>query len=153
MIRFLLFISTFLLPLISHSQAIQAAPTFATAEQSAQYNHLTRIIRCPTCQNQDIAESNAPLARQLRQLIAEQIQAGKTEKEITDYLIARYGDFITYQPRLTKNTIVLWFAPIAIMLLCLLLWLIIRRLARPDNRTLTAEQHQQLAQWLSQYRK
>lgn len=148
-------ILTLLLILISpvtFPQAISDTPQFTTPIQQQQYSQLTRIIRCPTCQNQDIAESNAPLAKQLRHLIAEQIQAGKTNKDITDYLIARYGDFITYDPRIKKSTLILWYAPAGIMLFTLISWLLIRRFARPNTTPLTDTQKAELAEWLKHYR-
>lgn len=135
------------------TQAISGAPQFSEPAQAELYSRMTRIIRCPTCQNQDINESNAPLAKQLRQLIAAQIQAGKNEQQITDYLVARYGDFITYDPRVKKSTLILWYAPAGIMLIALLSWLAIRKIARPDSSALTAEEQSQLNNWLAQYRK
>lgn len=148
-----LLLTTLLLPLLTHSQAIQTTPTFETEAQQQQYMRMIRTIRCPTCQNNDIAESNAPLAKQLRTLIAEQIKAGKNEKAITEYLTSRYGDFITYHPPVKKNTLILWYAPISIMAICLLIWLILRRLYRPSTSSLTTEQRAELQQWLNQYRK
>lgn len=136
---------------LSYAQAISNSVQFEQAEQAALYQEMLRIIRCPTCQNQDIAESNAPLAKQLRDLIATQIQAGKNRDEITDYLVERYGDFITYAPRVQKNTLVLWFAPLAVMLLALAFWLGLRKRQNPPDKSLSPEQAAQLQQWLATY--
>ena len=138
---------------VSHAQAIDSGSQFNTQEEKALYQEMVRVIRCPTCQNQDIAESNAPLAKQLRDLIAEQIKAGKNGDEITDYLVERYGDFITYAPRLQKNTVVLWFAPITFMLFALGFWLFIRHSRQYKQQCLNPEQEAQLQAWLKQYGK
>lgn len=138
----------------SHSQqAIDSQTQFSSEEHALLYRKLLREIRCPTCQNQDIAESNAPLAKQLRELISQQITLGKNADEITQYLVDRYGDFITYAPRVQKNTLVLWFAPAIIMLFALMLWLTTRKRSSAQTQQLTSEQMAQLQQWLKQYGK
>ena len=72
---------------------------------------LERELRCLVCQNQTLAESNAPLAMDLRNQIREQLAAGKSEREVVDYLVARYGDFVRYRPPLKASTLVLWAGP------------------------------------------
>ena len=72
---------------------------------------LERELRCLVCQNQSLAESNAPLAMDLRNQIREQLAAGKSEREVVDYLVARYGDFVRYRPPLKANTVLLWGGP------------------------------------------
>ncbi|MBW8904451.1 MAG: cytochrome c-type biogenesis protein CcmH [Betaproteobacteria bacterium] len=77
---------------------------------------LERELRCLVCQNQTLAESNAPLALDLRGQIREQLAAGKSEREITDYMVARYGDFVLYRPPLKSTTVLLWVGPFAFLL-------------------------------------
>jgi len=77
---------------------------------------LERELRCLVCQNQTLAESNAPLAMDLRNQIREQLAAGKSEREITDYLVARYGDFVLYRPPLKASTLFLWAGPFLFLL-------------------------------------
>jgi cytochrome c-type biogenesis protein CcmH len=77
---------------------------------------LERELRCLVCQNQTLAESNAPLAMDLRNQIREQLAAGKSEREITDYLVARYGDFVLYRPPLKGTTLFLWAGPFLFLL-------------------------------------
>jgi cytochrome c-type biogenesis protein CcmH len=77
---------------------------------------LERELRCLVCQNQTLAESNAPLAMDLRNQIREQLAAGKSEREITDYLVARYGDFVLYRPPLKGTTLFLWGGPFLFLL-------------------------------------
>lgn len=131
--------------------SIDAAPEFATPAQEAQYYDLIKDIRCPTCQNNNVAESNAPLARQLRTLIASQIERGKSNAEINAYLIDRYGEFITYAPPFNPRTWLLWLAPSAIMLIALLWWLMRRSGARVTPQ-LSATQRAELKAWLAHYR-
>jgi cytochrome c-type biogenesis protein CcmH len=77
---------------------------------------LERELRCLVCQNQTLAESNAPLALDLRKQIREQLAAGKSEGEVVDYLVARYGDFVRYRPPLKANTLLLWGGPFLFLL-------------------------------------
>jgi cytochrome c-type biogenesis protein CcmH len=77
---------------------------------------LERELRCLVCQNQTLAESTAPLAMDLRNQIREQLAAGKSEREITDYMVARYGDFVLYRPPLKATTVLLWVGPFLFLL-------------------------------------
>lgn len=77
----------------------------------ARVNALAEQLRCLVCQNQTIADSNAPLAVDLRQQVREQLVAGRSEQEILDYMSARYGDFVRYKPPLQGNTALLWGGP------------------------------------------
>lgn len=106
---------------------LAGTPQFTDAQQEAQYYDLIRVVRCPTCQNQNVAESDAPLARQLREQIESQIKAGRGNSEITAYLVERYGDFITYEPPFAARTWLLWLTPFAVMGATLAFWLIRRR--------------------------
>jgi len=72
---------------------------------------LENELRCLVCQNQTLAESNAPLAMDLRNQIREQLAAGKSDREVVDYLVARYGDFVRYRPPLKASTALLWAGP------------------------------------------
>jgi len=77
---------------------------------------LERELRCLVCQNQTLADSNAPLAMDLRNQIREQLAAGKSERDITEYLVARYGDFVLYRPPLRATTLFLWAGPFLFLL-------------------------------------
>ena len=76
---------------------------------------LSREIRCVVCQSQSVADSDADIAQELRVLIREQIAAGKSDQEIRDYLVARYGDFVLFDPPFKASTYVLWIGPFAIL--------------------------------------
>jgi cytochrome c-type biogenesis protein CcmH len=84
---------------------------FASEEQEALFNKLSNELRCLVCQNQAISDSNADLARDLRDEIYGMLQQGKTETEIVDFMVARYGDFVLYRPPMKPMTYVLWFGP------------------------------------------
>ena len=89
---------------------------FTDAEQEARYQQLTLELRCLVCQNQNLADSDAPLAQDLRQEIYNMMQAGRTNDEIKQFLIDRYGDFVLYMPPMKSNTLVLWLAPLLLLL-------------------------------------
>jgi cytochrome c-type biogenesis protein CcmH len=101
-----------------------AVPAFAADDvyhfdnnaQQQRFDALTAQLRCLVCQNQTLAESNAPLADDLRKQIYDKITHGVTDIEIIDYLVTRYGNFILYNPPLNNQTMALWFAP-AILLI------------------------------------
>ena len=73
--------------------------------------NLAHELRCLVCQNQTLADSNAPLAQDLRGQIREQLAAGKSEQDVVDFLVARYGDFVLYRPPLKAATVLLWAGP------------------------------------------
>ncbi len=89
---------------------------FANAKDKALFDTLVAELRCLVCQNQNIADSQAELAVDLRREIFTMIEAGQDKSEITDFMVQRYGEFVLYKPRLTARTLVLWLGP-AILLL------------------------------------
>ena len=91
--------------------AADAVPTEMDPVSAARAVKLAEKLRCLVCQNQTIADSNAELAHDLRRQIREQIAAGKTDDEIVDYMVARYGDFVLYQPPFKATTMLLWAGP------------------------------------------
>src|SRR6185503_7898643 len=88
--------------------ALAAGVALAQDDADARYHALLAELRCLVCQNQTIAESNAPLAADLREQVRAQIAAGKSDAEIVDYLTARYGDFVRYRPAFKARTWLLW---------------------------------------------
>jgi cytochrome c-type biogenesis protein CcmH len=89
---------------------------------------LAHELRCLVCQNQTLAESNAPLAVDLRNQIREQLQAGASEQDVIDFMVARYGDFVLYRPPFKATTLALWLGPF--LLLALGIAVLVRRLLR-----------------------
>jgi cytochrome c-type biogenesis protein CcmH len=89
---------------------------------------LSQELRCLVCQNQTLADSNAPLAVDLRNQVREQLAAGKSEQDVIDFMVARYGDFVLYRPPLKASTVLLWAGPFVFLVLGL--WILVRRLRR-----------------------
>jgi len=102
---------------------------------------ITQDLRCLVCQNESLAGSHAELAEDLRREVREQVRAGKTDQEITDYLVARYGNFVRYKPPLERSTALLWFGPFALLLAGLAgLLLFLRRRATTTDTPLAPEE-------------
>ena len=89
---------------------------FADENLDKKAREINKKIRCVVCQSQSIDDSDSLLARDLRVLIKEKLKEGKTEKEITNYLVERYGEFILFKPRFNSNTYFLWLSPIIIII-------------------------------------
>ena len=89
---------------------------FDTPEQEAHYEKLIKELRCLVCQNQNLADSNADLAKDLRRQTYEQVKKGKTVDEVVDYMVARYGDFVRYKPAFKPLTWALWIGPFVILI-------------------------------------
>lgn len=100
---------------VAHAQAIEPMP-FKDHAQELRFQQLTHQLRCPMCQNETLADSNAPIARDLRNQIFQMMQQGKSDEEIKQYLVARYSGFVLYDPPLTPGTWLLWFGPLLILL-------------------------------------
>lgn len=108
--------------------AIDTGQAFEDPELQARYEKIISEVRCLKCQNQTIKDSNAFLAGDLRREIRNMIAEGKSDAEIADFLVARYGEFALYRPRVTGKTLFLWIAP-GIFLLggAIVLWRILQR--------------------------
>ncbi|HZO03463.1 MAG TPA: cytochrome c-type biogenesis protein [Burkholderiales bacterium] len=96
-------------------------------------------LRCLVCQNQTLADSNAPLAQDLRNQIREQLAKGASESEVRDFMVARYGDFVLYKPPLKASTVALWAGPFVFLVLGAWLLLRILRRGRPEPQLSDAE--------------
>jgi cytochrome c-type biogenesis protein CcmH len=110
-------LAALLLVFAGHALAIDAQKAFEDPALQARYEHINRELRCLVCQNQTIADSNATLAQDLRREVKEMIAAGKTDDEIREFMIARYGDFVLYRPRMTATNFLLWAAPVLLLLI------------------------------------
>lgn len=124
--------------------------TFDDPQQEQQYKKLIHELRCLVCQNQNLADSNAELAQDLRQEIYEMIQAGASNQEIIDFMVNRYGDFVLYRPPFKKSTAFLWIGPFLILLGGLLtLLLFIRKHRQATAPELDAEARSRARQMLT----
>ncbi|MBO5393640.1 MULTISPECIES: cytochrome c-type biogenesis protein [Pseudomonas] len=122
---------------------------FANDAERDRFRELTKELRCPKCQNQDIADSNAPIATDLRREIYRMLGEGKDNQQILDFMVARYGDFVLYKPALTRKTAVLWFGPLALLVGGLVvIGVIVGRRRRTEqvegSDTLSAEERKRL---------
>ncbi len=115
--------------LVAFVLALACAPAFSQdRETEKRVAALANELRCLVCQNQTLADSNAPLAVDLRNQIREQLAAGKSEQDVLDFMVARYGDFVLYRPPLKAATLALWIGPFVFLVLGI--WLLARRLRR-----------------------
>ena len=122
---------------------------FANDAERERFRELTKELRCPKCQNQDIADSNAPIATDLRREIYRMLGEGKDNQQILDFMVSRYGDFVLYKPALTSKTVVLWFGPLALLVGGLVvIGVIVGRRRRTEQAegsdTLSAEERKRL---------
>jgi len=100
-----------------NAQAAVDLYEFDTASQEERYFELSEVLRCPKCQNQNLAGSNSQIAEDLRRELHRLLIDGKTDQEIKDHMIERYGDFVLYKPPLVASTLVLWLLPITLLLI------------------------------------
>lgn len=128
--------------------------TYEFADQATRerFTTLTKELRCPKCQNQDLADSNAPIAMDLRREIYRMLQEGQSNEQIVDYLVSRYGDFVRYKPPVTASTLVLWYGPAGLLGFggLLLLFIVLRRRsASSTENQLCSEDRERLAKLLA----
>ncbi|MDH5928085.1 heme lyase NrfEFG subunit NrfF [Vibrio lentus] len=90
---------------------------FESPNQQQRAISLAKSLRCPQCQNQNLIESNSPIAKDLRLVVFNMVKAGKSNNEITQYMTERFGEFVLYKPAMSASTLLLWLLPIALFLL------------------------------------
>ena len=123
------FVCALLIFAMTMAHAIDPLP-FKDHAEELRFQALTKQLRCLVCQNESLADSNAPLAADLRRDVFEQMQAGKSDAEIKTWLTARYSDFVLYDPPLHGGTLLLWFGPALVLLAGgVAIFLIVRRRA------------------------
>jgi cytochrome c-type biogenesis protein CcmH len=105
---------------IAPAFAVIESYTFDTPEQEALFKKMTQELRCLVCQNQNLADSNAELAQDLRKKTHDMIMAGKSEAEIVEYMVARYGDFVLYRPPVKSSTLFLWIGPLLFLVIAII---------------------------------
>ncbi|MGX2949944.1 cytochrome c-type biogenesis protein [Ursidibacter sp. B-7004-1] len=106
-----------LLILPTLSIASQQIQQFDNTQQESDYRVLIQELRCPQCQNNNIADSNATIATDMRNKTLELLKQGKSKDEVVNYMVERYGNFVTYDPPITPATIMLWLMPILLILI------------------------------------
>lgn len=110
----------FIAGLSGAAQAVIETYDFTDEASNERYQQFIEELRCPKCQNQNLAGSNSPISEDLRQQLHRLLEEGRSDEEIVDYMVARYGDFILYRPRFNPETALLWMAPAIFLLLGLL---------------------------------
>ncbi len=139
--------------------ALMSLPSLAVIETygfdndslQQRFKVLAAELRCPKCQNQNIADSNAPIAADLRKQLHAQLHTGASDDEIVEYMVSRYGEFVLYRPRMNNVTAVLWLAPVILLVLALLIIrMSIRGRADAAAEPLSADEQARLASLLKQ---
>jgi cytochrome c-type biogenesis protein CcmH len=127
----ILTVGTFLLLILAGAGSVGAAEdvqTFSSDEKRQRFHELVAELRCPKCQNQTLADSNSPIAQDLRGEIYRMLEDGKTDSEIVDFLVARYGEFVMYRPPVKSTTLILWLTPLLLVVIGIgILWRVNRR--------------------------
>lgn len=113
---------------------------FSTQAERDRYRPLVEELRCPKCQNQNIADSDAPIAMDMRDEIFKKLEEGQSNEQIVEFLVDRYGDFVRYKPPVNKKTLILWYGPAAFLTFgfAMVAMIVIRR--RRSTRTEQNEQ-------------
>ncbi|ULJ70535.1 cytochrome c-type biogenesis protein [Rhizobium gallicum] len=144
--------------LLAIALCLSAAPAFAVNPDEvladpaleARARALSAELRCMVCQNQSIDDSDADLAKDLRLLVRERITDGDTDEEVLNYIVSRYGEFVLLKPRLSTRTVLLWGAPVLLIIVGGISLLVFarRRAGKPTGSPLTAEEQAKLDELL-----
>jgi len=121
-IKSLVILMTLLLSSYALSESLL---TFSSALNQTRFQSLVKELRCPKCQNQDLADSQSAIAKDLKAQIYEMIEQDKTDQEIVDYMVARYGDFVLYRPKYSAATSILWVGPGAFLVIGLMIFVFV----------------------------
>ena len=121
--------------------AREAAPLADDPKVEQRLIAIAEELRCLVCQNESLIASRADLAMDLKRQVREQIKAGKSDQQIRDYMVERYGDFVLYRPPMKSTTLLLWMGPFALMIagLCTV-WIFVRRRRTAQDAALSVEQ-------------
>ncbi|MCG9732125.1 heme lyase NrfEFG subunit NrfF [Shewanella sp. Isolate13] len=137
--------------LLSMASIVNATPVdtyeFKSVDNQKRALSLAHSLRCPQCQNQNLIDSNSPVAQDLRLEVYQMVDEGKGDDEIVEFMTSRYGEFVLYKPRMEAKTYVLWLGPIALLLFGGLIgFFFIRkqRIAEANNPELSTEEQQEL---------
>lgn len=118
--------------------------SFSDSEQEKRFQELSEQLRCPKCQNQNLADSNSPVAEDLRDKVYELINKGQNNDEIVTYMVERYGDFVRYNPPLNIKTVFLWGLPVLFLLIGAALLIALKPKTSSQTPTLSDEEQAKL---------
>ena len=124
---------------------------FDTDEQRQRFSELTFELRCPKCQNQNIADSNAPIAEDLRGEVSRLIKEGKDNEAVVQFMVDRYGEFVLYEPRFNVKTSFIWLVPAVLLLIGLVVLVSVSRSRKQvhESKELDSKERERLAQLLA----
>lgn len=147
--------TVFLLLMIVSCYALSAVEVkeFSSDQLRDRFQVLVNELRCPKCQNQNLADSNSPIASDLRKEIFRMLEEGQSDQEIIDFLVVRYGEFVMYRPPVKKTTLVLWLAPGFLLLIGIVVIIVIRRrqtMVSGTSSALVGGEQEQLDQLLGE---
>ncbi|HZJ91810.1 MAG TPA: cytochrome c-type biogenesis protein [Thiopseudomonas sp.] len=130
---------------------------FSTEAERARYRVLVEELRCPKCQNQNIADSDSPIAMDMRNEIFKKLENGETDEQIIGFLVDRYGDFVRYKPPVNSRTLILWYGPAAFLAFGFLMVAVIifrrrRSLRAETEQHLSSDEKSRLSDILKQYK-
>lgn len=130
--------------------ALAALGGFDTPQDEARFRALSEQLRCLVCQGQSIADSNADLANDLKREVRRMILEGRSDAEIKEFMVARYGDFVLFKPPVRVSTYLLWFGPFGLLIVGLMAWFLLARRRQADNNeyALSAQERERLTQLL-----
>jgi len=154
MLNRVIFIIVLIVSAFMVTNTVNASPveTFEFRDEvtKIRFQALSKELRCPKCQNQNLADSNSPIAEDLRRELYELLQQGKADSEIVNYMVARYGEFVLYRPRVSSITYILWFGPALLILIGIIVVIVIvrKKSAPKDNLALSTQQQEKLQQLL-----
>ena len=148
-----LFLYSSILILLSVQQlhAAEVMLEFDSPEQETRFEELLEELRCMVCQNQTLADSNARLARDLRERTYNMVRSGKSNNEIIEHMVERFGDFVLYRPPLKKTTVLLWFGPAIFLIIAVsTFWLYSHRTRRKPISDLSPVERQKAQRLLDE---
>ncbi len=138
---------------LAQNEATLLEPVAETTYSEDRFIELSKELRCLVCQNQTLADSDADLAKDMRNEVRKQMDAGLTDQQIIDYLVERYGDFVRYRPPMKSSTVLLWTGPFVLLLIGLIFMfraLRGRRAAEPEDATMESAQTEKLQKLLNE---
>lgn len=140
-----LLLSFLILLAASAAYAVDPGEQLKDPVQEARARDISKELRCLVCQNQSIDDSNADLAKDLRRIVRERIVAGDNDRQVVDYIVARYGEFVLLRPRFEPSTWALWFGPLAALLVgAAITWSVFRRSRQGTAPELDADEKARL---------
>jgi cytochrome c-type biogenesis protein CcmH len=160
MIKTMVQISTAILLSLTMISGAFATPVdtyeFKSVDNQKRALELAHSLRCPQCQNQNLIDSNSPVAQDLRLEVYQMVDAGKDDKEVIEFMTSRYGDFVLYKPRMEAKTYALWLGPVALLIFGLLIGFFFvrkQRITELDDQEISIEEQKELDKLLNRDRK